>query len=213
MSSDNPSILARTSPKGALDREELRIREKEIKRKLPEDALKTSPIKYHKHRIEELKHESEEQLVHKRWLDGEYKQRHLDEKSYRKAQKEANIRVVSLQTAMWGEEKVLREEEEKAGLRPELGPDSEGAFVCTLLALYNDPKISSKRSKTEQSRLRKAAIQSFDSTRGAPRGWLWCPVTQEYFEEHEMAASHIVPRKLDGRIHLRTRCKHSHQHS
>lgn len=55
---------------------------------------------------------------------------------YRKAQRSLNTRIVSLGDDLWQANQELRAVEAEKGLKPALGPDSDGAFVDTLLKLY-----------------------------------------------------------------------------
>ena len=160
---------------------------------LNEDAL----ISYRKQKIEELELCREEQKVHKSWLDFEHEQHRLSDNDYRKEHQEANKKIMSLGSKLWTEQKALREQKEKEGRVPKLGPDSKGTFVYTLLALYKDPHQSHKRSSQLQSQMKKAAIAVYEAGKGAPfEGKIWCCVSQDYFDQSSVRAAHIVPHAL-----------------
>lgn len=118
----------------------------------------------------------------------------MSETAYQNAHRDTNKRIVSLGQKLWNERQNLREQEEDSGIVSRLGPDSEGAFVTILLALYKDPNM--KGCHTEQSLMRRSAIQVYESAKGAETGSLWCPVSHQYLESQDMKAAHIVPRRL-----------------
>lgn len=198
MAPPNLVIPERTSSKHALQERKLYLTESRtnLKRKLESISAESSPIEYQKCKIQDIQTEIEEHELHNNWLDFEYAEKMLTENGYFKDQRNTNTRVISLRDELWKYRQNLRDEEEKAGKTPPLGPDSEGAFTYTLLALYKDPNTSSKRSSSEQSNMRKAAIERYESAKDAPPGKLWCPITQDYFDAGQMKAAHIVPRRL-----------------
>lgn len=199
MESSTPSIPLRTSSKAALENRRLKLKESraELKRKLSKVSFEEHPTVYRKLRIEELEAEVEEQRIHKSWLDQEHEQRQLDDNSCRKEHRETNKRIVSLGGELWKENEQLRMQEEREGRVPRLGPDSKGAFVQTLLALYKDPHTSQKRSSLIQSQMKKSAITVYEASKGTPfKGKIWCCVSQDYFDQVNVRAAHIVPHAL-----------------
>ena len=44
--------------------------------------------------------------------------------------------------------------------------------------------------------MRKSALEVYESAKGAPKGKLWCPISQDYFDEQWMKAVHIVPHRI-----------------
>ncbi|MCJ1280210.1 hypothetical protein MMC21_008037 [Puttea exsequens] len=117
-------------------RKQLEQRRDELKRKASTISSDDSPVEYRKIRMEELRHERDEFLLEKDFLDEEKKERKLDDKQYRKAPKLVNFRVISLGSQLWQEAQSLREEEIRAGISLPVGPDSQGAFIDTLLAVW-----------------------------------------------------------------------------
>ena len=199
MKTTNLAIPLRTSSVAAIDHHRLQLQrsQADLKRKLSEVSFEDEPIPYRKLKIEELELHREEQWVHKSWLDIELEKRHLNENEHRKEHRETNKRIVSLGSELWIEQAALRREEEKEGRAPELGPDSKGAFVHTLLALYKDPNKSNKRSSNSQSRMKKASITVYKAEKGAPSaGKIWCCISQGYFDQCDIRAGHIVPNML-----------------
>ncbi|KAF7506279.1 hypothetical protein GJ744_012087 [Endocarpon pusillum] len=202
MAASNLLIPERTSAKYALQERKLYLKENRttLKRKLDSISAESSPIEYQKCKIQDIQTEIEEHELHRSWLDFEYAEKKLTDNGYLKDQRNTNTRVISLRDELWKYRQNLRDEEEKAGKTPPLGPDSEGAFVYTLLALYKDPNTSSKRSSSEQSNMRKAAIERYESAKDARPGKLWCPISQDYFDAEWMRAAHIVPRRLGSGV-------------
>ena len=91
----------------------------------------------------------------------------------------------------------MQKQEEKEGRVEKLGPDSKGAFVATLLALYKDPHQSNKRSSTIQTHFRETAIKKYEARKGAPSNkMIWCCFNRQYFPVSNVRAAHIVPRQL-----------------
>ena len=101
---------------------------------------------------------------------------------------------------LWQANQELRAVEAEKGLKPALGPDSDGAFVAPLLKLYIDPTKTQKRSRAAQSEMRTAAIARYNPTADATDGRWWCPVTRDYFEPNHMNAAHIVPSMVGPEI-------------
>lgn len=198
MSSREIVIPIGTSSKAALEQKRLRLKSSrlDVERKLSATSFDSSPLEYGKLRIEDLGLEIEEQRLHKSWLDLEYEDKTLTDDHYRKDQRTSNERICSLGDEMWKHNQSLREAQEKLGEKPMLGPDTQGAFVNTLLALYKDPFTSSNPSSREQSAVRKSALQVYESAKGAPDGKLWCPISQDYFDEQSMKTAHIVPHRI-----------------
>ena len=144
----------------------------------------------------DLETEREEYILDKKWLDIEHGERKLTDANYQKAHRSANQRIVSVGDELWRQRQAARVDEEQAGKAPPLGPDSTGAFVYALLALYKDPHISTKRSTAEQTQLRKSALITYESAKGGKYGKLWCPIMRDYFDKWIMRAARIVPRAL-----------------
>lgn len=197
MASKHITIPDRTSSKFVLEKS-LRLRESrsELKRKLASTPFESSPIAFQKLKIEEIQTEIDEERLNKEFLDIEHGEQKLTDNDYRKAQRNTNMRIISLGEDLWNHRRGLRDEEEKSGVIPPLGPDVQGAFVHTLLSLYKDPNISAKRSSSKQSAMRESAIQVYESRKDAPKGKLWCPIAQDYFNAKQMKAAHIVPSRL-----------------
>lgn len=164
---------------------------------MSEVSFEEHPLEYRKLRIEELEVQVEEHKVHKSWLDYEHEQRHMDDNTHRKDHRETNKRIVSLGSDLWQENEQLRMHEELEGKTPKLGPDSRGAFVQTLLALYKDPHTSHKRSGFIQSQMKTTAITVYEANKGTPfKGKIWCCVSKDYFDQVNVRAAHIVPHAL-----------------
>lgn len=198
MASPRPQIPVRISSKPALEQRTLQLQSsrQDLKRKLSSTSYNESPIYYHKLKIEALNLEVEEHTNKKSWLDIEHEEHKLDVKDYRYSHRKTNERTISLGDELWKQRQGLQQEEEKAGQAPAMGPDSRQPFIHTLLALYKDPTVSSKRSSSEQKEMRTSAIRVYESAKGAPKGRLWCPISQDYFDFIDMKAAHIVPRRL-----------------
>lgn len=215
MASKNITIPERISSKFVLEKSiRLRERRSELKRKLASTSFESSPIAYQKLKIEEIETEIDEEKLNKLSLDIEHGEKKLSDNDYRKAQRNTNVRIISLGEDLWQHKRGLREEEEKSGVIPPIGPDMQGAFVHTLLTLYKDPNTSAKRSSSKQSAMRESAIQVYESRKDAPEGKLWCPVAQDYFNAKQMKAAHC-PKQIrfwSRRIPLWTRLKFSTPH-
>jgi hypothetical protein len=198
MQSTHIDIPERTSSKHVLEQKRLHLKESrsDLKRKLTATSFESSPVLYPKLKIEDLEVEVEEQKLHKSWLDIEYTEGNVTGGIHRSSHRATNNRIISLGEELWDQIRGLKADEEKAGKAPVLGPDVEVAFKYTLLALYKDPNLSSKRSTRVQAEMRKSAIQMYDAEKDAPKGKLWCPISQDYFETHYMKTAHIVPRRL-----------------
>ncbi|MCJ1427026.1 hypothetical protein MMC29_004929, partial [Sticta canariensis] len=198
MASQDIVIPVRKSSKAALEQTRLQLRtsRSDLKRKLSTTFFEMSPLEYRKLRIEDLGLEMEQHRLHKSWLDIEHREKNLTDNDYRKDQRSANQRISSLGDELWKHKQSLRQEQEKRGEMPTLGPDSKGAFVNTLLALYKDPLVSAKCSSEEQPAMRNPALVVYESAKGAPKGKLWCPISQDYFDEQWMKTAHIVPHRI-----------------
>ena len=147
--------------------------------------------------MEEIDVQVEEERVHKSWLDFEYGQRQISDKDHRKEHRETNKRIISLGNDLWTEQEELRKQEEKEGRVLKLGPDTKGAFIQALLALYKDPRGSKKRSSTIQSHMKETAIKVYEAGKDAPfKGKIWCCISQDYFDQENVRAAHIVPHAL-----------------
>lgn len=44
--------------------------------------------------------------------------------------------------------------------------------------------------------MRLSALQVYESAKGAPKGKLWCPISQDYFNSSQMKSAHIVPHRI-----------------
>ncbi|KAL8830717.1 MAG: hypothetical protein Q9191_001279 [Dirinaria sp. TL-2023a] len=194
-------IPQRTSSRVPLHERSLAIKasKHDLKSKLSTISYGDSPSDYTRLKIEELETEIEEQKLHKDWLDVEKKERNLTDTNYRKDHRETNKRIISLGNDLWTQKQQLRALSEKAGKAPYLGPDSEGAFVHTLLALYKDPYTSSARLSNVQTQMRNASIEAYQPGQGAPEGLeekFWCPIAKGWFDAESVRAAHIVPRAI-----------------
>lgn len=196
------NILKRNSSKNVLEEKKLKLRASKIvlKRKISDTSLESSPIAYCKLKIEELSTEKEEQELEKTRLDIEYEDRNLNEKEYRKAHRNVSRRIISVGDELWRHEQDLLNHQEKFRKTPAIEPDSKQAFIYILLALYKDPKVSSKRSSTGQSNMRKSSIEKYESAKGAGLNKLWCPITRDYYDSKNIRAAHIVPHRVTGEI-------------
>ena len=196
--SANPSVSIpiRSSSKQAIAPRSLVLKQsrQELKRKLSTISHKDSPIEFTRLKLEDARAEKEEELLHKEWIDEE--KDNFSDNDFRKAHREVNKRIISLGDTLWKHAKELRRLEEKHGLVPQLGPDSKGAYVSTLLSLYKDPRKTGKRSSSLQSNMRAAAIEVYDVEKDAPAGRLWCAISGSYFQKKYMKAAHIVPHRI-----------------
>ncbi len=193
------TIPVRTSSRNAIDDNRLRLKESraELKRKLSKVSFEREPITYRKLKMEEIDVQVEEERVHKSWLDSEYGQRQISDKDHRKEHRKTNKRIISLGSGLWTEQEELRRQEEKEGRVLKLGPDTKGAFIYALLALYKDPRGSDKRSSTLQSHMKETAIKVYEAGKDAPfKGKIWCCISQDFFDQENVRAAHIVPHAL-----------------
>ena len=198
MDSKSLSIPPRMSSLAAIQEHQLRIStsQAELKRKLSNKSFDQAPIPYRRLRIEELNLRREEQMVQKSLFDLEHEQRRMSDTEHRTRHREANKRIVSLGDDLWTEQEEVKKREEREGRVQKLGPDSRGAFVATLLALYSDPQTSKKRSGKVQSHMRSQSITKYEARKGALRKeFLWCCITQRYWSQ-DVRAAHIVPQSL-----------------
>ena len=199
MQNTTPEIPLRTSSRAAIYEHQLRLQKSraELKRKLSGLSCEDAPIPYRRLKIEEIELQREELKVHKTWLDVEHGQKFLSDSDLKKEHRETNKRIISLGSELWAEQEALRAQEEKTGRISKLGPDSRGAFVHTLLALYKDPRQSRKRSSKVQSQMKKSSIIVYEAGKGAPsKDKIWCCITQDYYDKHNVIAAHIVPHSL-----------------
>ena len=199
MENKSLSIPVRTSSKAALHGRRLHLSKSraDLKHKLSETSIDEAPIKYRKLRIEDLELQQEQLRVDKSWFDLEYELRQMSSKDHQRNHQSTNQRIVSLGGDLWKEQEELSEYEEKTGLKPKLGPDSRGAFVHTLLALYKDPYTVQKRSSEIQSNMKKQSITKYEAGKGAEvEGEIWCCITQDYHPQEDVRAAHIVPHSL-----------------
>ena len=176
-----------------MDSQRLHFRQSraELTRKLSEVSFDKQSIQNRKLKIEGLEIHVEEQRLYKIWLDNEYQQRQLDDYNYRKAHQDTNHRIVSLGRDLWTEHQEIRRQEEKEGKVLKLGPDTKGAFIYTLLALYKDPQKSRKRSSARQSNMKESATKVYDAEQGAPaKGKIWCVFPKNITTER-MSMPHI----------------------
>ena len=136
-------------------------------------------------------------MVQKSLFDLEHDQRRMNDIEHRTRHREANKRIVSLGDDLWTEQEEIKKQEEREGRVQKLGPDSRGAFIATLLALYNDPQSSKKRSSKVQSHMRNQSITKYEARKGAlTKGALWCCITRRYWSQEDVRAAHIVPQSL-----------------
>ena len=136
-------------------------------------------------------------MVQKSLLDLEHEQRRMNDIEHRTRHREANKRIVSLGDDLWTEQEELKKQEEREDRVQKLGPDSRGAFVATLLALYSDPQTSKKRSSKVQSNMRSQSITKYEARKGAlTKEFLWCCITRRYWSQEDVRAAHIVPQSL-----------------
>lgn len=199
MASFSLLIPFHTSSKPALESQRIQLKESraETKRKLSKVSFEEQPICYRKLRIEDLQIQVEEQRVHKSWLDHEHMQSQTGDNHYRKEHRETNKRIASFGSDLWAENQELRKQEEKEGRVLRLGPDSKGAFIYTLLALYKDPNESRRRSSQVQSHMKETAMTVYEAKKDAPvMGKIWCCISQDYFDQTNVRAAQIVPHAL-----------------
>ena len=105
--------------------------------------------------------------------------------------------ITSLGNDLWAEQEELRRQEEKEGRVLKLGPDTKGAFIHALLTLYKDPRGSRKRSSTIQSHMKETAIKFYEAGKDTPfKGKVWCCISQDFFDQENVRAAHIVPHAL-----------------
>ena len=199
MDNKSLSIPPRTSSIAAIQDHQLRLTrsQAELKRKLSETSFDQAPIQYRKLRIEELNLRQEEQMVQKSLFDLEHEQRRMNDKEHRTRHQEANKRIVSLGDDLWTEQEEIKKQEEREGRVQKLGPDSRGAFVATLLALYKDPQNSKKRSSKVQSHMKNQSITKYEARKGAlTKDAIWCCITRRHWPQEDVRAAHIVPQSL-----------------
>lgn len=158
------------------------------------------PINRLRSLIVELDNQMQEQRIYKITLDAE-RYRTSDE-IYHKEHRNANEALDILGDGQWIMQKALRKQKEEEGLVPKLGPDTKGLFVPTLLALYKDPPVSRKRFSLQvQRQMKKSAIAAYEARKGAPiKGTLWCCITQDYHDQSQVRAVHIVPHALGSEL-------------
>ena len=110
---------------------------------------------------------------------------------YYKAMETTNGRTISIGDDLWREKKKLRAIiGEKKGLAPELGPDSSGAFVITLLHFYKDSSKSSQRSSKKQNQMRSDAIEVYEVNKNSPSaGKLYCIISDDWFDNEDYATA------------------------
>ena len=132
------STPVRTSSRKAIDDNQVRLKESRagLKRKLSKVSFEKQPITYRELRMEEMDAQVEKARVHKSWLGFEHEQRQTSDNDHRKEHRETNRRIMSLGNDLWAEQEELRRHEEKEGRVLKLGPDTKGAFIHALLALY-----------------------------------------------------------------------------
>ena len=189
-----PQIPPRHSSLAAL--EDARLKNKasrqDLKRKLSDATLEGGSERCVKLRIEEKELELEDLELERERMEWEMNAKNVDEKSYRKAQRATNSRVISLGDDLWQFKRQLRLHHEKAGKLELLTPDSEGAFAAALLHLYKDPKKSRNRDKTMQSDMRRNTIAAYHSL-DVEKAGVRCTLSGEYFDPDDIKAAHIVP--------------------
>ena len=197
------NVPIRTSSLAAWTETNLNIKESltNLKRKRSCISVEEDPIAHQRLKVEQVEILQTEQRHLKTWFDIERNDQLIDTRNYKKAHRETNKRLVSLGEEYWKENQTLRALEEKAGIQPTLGPDSEGAFAAVLMRLYKDPTaMSTKRSSRIQTKLRNESIVRYESKKNAPKSYLYCPINQVYHEEEDIVAAHIVPYHLGPEI-------------
>ncbi|KAI9815382.1 MAG: hypothetical protein M1832_005521 [Thelocarpon impressellum] len=191
-------IPLRTSSRDALA--EARIRHKtsmaELKRKLSGD-VKEGTVQHQKLRIQEVELDRDMANIELDFVDLQREEGVFDVKDHKKAQKMISIRVISLGDELWKRNKELRDCLERENQIVPLTPDSDGAFVETLLHLYKDP-TTKNRSSTAQSNMRRDSIEIYNALPArageAPhKNWLWCSVTAAFYDPSIVVAAHILP--------------------
>jgi HNH endonuclease len=205
-----PSIPPRFSSLAVL--QEARVRNKEsqqdLKRKLSDETLVEGSAKRIGLQMERVELEKEDQELQRAWWDMEMSGGRVDQKTYRKAQKNTSSRIVSLGEELWRFTRQLRTHEEQAGNIELLTPDSDNAFAAALLRLYKDPlrgegEKNKNRDTTLQSNMRQDAIKAYRSLGadaekelGVPKDGLRCTILGEYMSKEVVVAAHIVPAHL-----------------
>ena len=202
MQHEGPAIPERTSSKTAIEAQRLKLSQSrsDLKRRLSQTSFKDGLIRYQRLKVEDLELQRDEWRLKGKSLDVEFEQHLLSFDQHRKAQRDINVRIASLGDQLWKQQERLREQEEKENQVPPLGPDSNHAFVATLLALYKGPHEKRKRSKKVQTQLKRSSIATYNADQGAPQNELWCCVTRGYHHEPYVRASHIVPWTLDPAV-------------
>lgn len=197
-----PNIPERSSSRVQHEEKELKHKEStaELKRKLSSISVENDPITYRKLRILELEFSIDGEKLEKTRLDLEREEDKIFHKDYMKSHRQVNIRIVSLGDELWKENRALRSQEEQMGKVPLLGPDSQGAFIQTLLRLYKDPFEHSKRSSSIQTQMKDESIVTYAPDKGAPAGKLFCSVSRGYYDKPDVRAGHIVPRVIGPEV-------------
>ncbi|KAI9767852.1 MAG: hypothetical protein M1840_005345 [Geoglossum simile] len=173
----------------------------DLKRKLSDNALERGSKWCIQLQIDDIELEREELVLDRDEINWEAERKMMDDRKYRAARRTINGRIVSLGDDLWQLKRGLRVINEMDGKVAILTPDSEGAFVSTLLHLYKDPTRSRKRSSAMQSEMRRSTIEAYNATRPATddspdKDWLRCQVTGEFFPDNSVKAAHIVPASL-----------------
>ena len=203
MSTITPPIIPdRTSSKQSWTSRNLSLRASrdELKRKLSTTSFEQARLEHAKLRVSELETLRDIERHEKEWLDLQREEETISTADYKKCQRDLNQRIVSLGNEVWKASQTLRAVEEEEGLKPTLGPDSDGAFVAALLKLYIDPTTTRKRSRAAQAQMRTNAVERYNPSADAVDGQWWCPVTKDYFEPSRMKAAHIVPSMIGPEI-------------
>ncbi|KAM0802259.1 hypothetical protein BDR22DRAFT_887507 [Usnea florida] len=192
------SIHPRNSDTATIQKHQPRLTgsQPELKRKLSETSFDQASIQYRKSMIEEMNLRQEE-MVQKSLFDMEYDQRRIKNTEHPTRHKEANKKSMSLGDDLWTEQEEMKKQEEREGRVQKLEPDPRSAFITTLLALYNKPQSSKKRSSKVQSHMRSQSITKYGARKGAlTKDPLWCCITQRYWPQEEVRAAHLVPQSL-----------------
>lgn len=192
-------IPDQTSSRTQFNDRRLRLvsRKADVKRKLISTSFETDPSAYTKLMVQEIEVSMEEEKLHKSWLDDEMAEKRLDQKAYLNCHRDTNRNIISLGETLWTQRQVLRDLDEREGKALELGPDTKGAFVHTLLELYKDLDVSRARARSVQSAMVKAAKQAYQPSKGAPEGKYWCPISKDFFDCDSFKAAHIIPQSLE----------------
>jgi len=189
----------RTLSLAFINSRQVRLRQSraELKGKLSKVSFGSSPLEHTRLKIEDIEAERDELRLENRRLGLEMRDKQWTGLQYRQKLKKSNQRVVSLGETLWEQSKKLRKLEEDLGLVAKLGPDSKGAYVATLLALYKDPTKTNKRDGTLRSTMKATAVKVYEVRKDAPRkNQIYCVISRGWFDYEDMNAGYIVSRRI-----------------